>query len=271
MIKSLLSRFMVPGRFLSPDNCILCGRPATFTHGHAPTVNLDTSQSKGGSFALRSENVTAKDKKICRICGIPKPITEFGRKDSNRDGARHECKQCLSQVERERRLRDGDVIRGKQREKYHANPYPINQQAKKWAKENPERRREIALKYARANLDKIKTWQKNNPEKLREGRRRRQAVRRGKELNNGGEITREEWLSIANATGGLCIYCGRAEKIAIDHFVPLSLGGKTERGNLVPCCVNCNSRKNKHEPNAWIIENFGWQTLRRVRGFLGYV
>ena len=47
---------MVPGRFCCPTNCILDGKPATATHGHAPTVNLDTSQSSGGSFAFRKNN-----------------------------------------------------------------------------------------------------------------------------------------------------------------------------------------------------------------------
>ena len=52
----MLSRFMVPGRFCCPTNCILDGKPATATHGHAPTMNLDTSQSSGGRFAFRKNN-----------------------------------------------------------------------------------------------------------------------------------------------------------------------------------------------------------------------
>lgn len=49
----MLSRLTVHGAlFIARDNCILCGKPATVTHGHAPTVSLDTLQSSGGSFAF---------------------------------------------------------------------------------------------------------------------------------------------------------------------------------------------------------------------------
>ena len=47
---------------------------------------------------------------------------------------------------------------------------------------------------------------------------------------------------------GRCEYCqSRAdfatETFAVDHIVPLSLGGKTESENLALACSGCNSRK----------------------------
>lgn len=53
----MLSRFIAPGRFCCPTiEYSVANLPPLLT-GHAPTVNLDTSQSKGGSFALWSINM----------------------------------------------------------------------------------------------------------------------------------------------------------------------------------------------------------------------
>ncbi len=64
-----MSRLTVYGAFLLPDKCILCGKPATITHGHAPAVSLDTLQSSGGSFAFRSIDMSARNGKPCKKCG----------------------------------------------------------------------------------------------------------------------------------------------------------------------------------------------------------
>jgi len=40
-----------------------------------------------------------------------------------------------------------------------------------------------------------------------------------------------------------CQYCGRPEKLSIDHVVPVSRGGKTNFENCVASCVKCNTKK----------------------------
>jgi 5-methylcytosine-specific restriction endonuclease McrA len=45
---------------------------------------------------------------------------------------------------------------------------------------------------------------------------------------------------------GICHYCqsqvGR-EHLTMDHVVPLSRGGKSSKGNIVPACKICNNKK----------------------------
>lgn len=43
--------------------------------------------------------------------------------------------------------------------------------------------------------------------------------------------------------GGRCAYCP-APATTWDHVVPVSQGGRTIPGNIVPACTSCNSRKN---------------------------
>lgn len=43
--------------------------------------------------------------------------------------------------------------------------------------------------------------------------------------------------------GGRCAYCP-AVATTVDHVVPVMKGGQARRGNLIPACGPCNSRKN---------------------------
>lgn len=48
-----------------------------------------------------------------------------------------------------------------------------------------------------------------------------------------------------------CQYCGETftpEELTYDHVIPRSRGGKTEWGNIVSCCVECNRRKGGRTP-----------------------
>lgn len=53
---------------------------------------------------------------------------------------------------------------------------------------------------------------------------------------------------------GVCHYCrrtvGRAN-LTMDHIVPLGRGGTSRRGNVVPACKACNTRKRSLLPIEW--------------------
>lgn len=57
---------------------------------------------------------------------------------------------------------------------------------------------------------------------------------------------------LLETTDGLCGYsCGRAAT-TFDHVIPVSKGGRTEPGNIVPACGPCNSSKGNRDPLTWI-------------------
>lgn len=37
----------------------------------------------------------------------------------------------------------------------------------------------------------------------------------------------------------------------MDHIIPLSRGGLTERKNVAPCCKKCNNLKKNMRPEEW--------------------
>ena len=56
------------------------------------------------------------------------------------------------------------------------------------------------------------------------------------------KLRQSQWWK-AKTQAGACHYCGgrfMAEDLTMDHIVPISRGGKSNRGNLVPACKKCN-------------------------------
>ena len=53
---------------------------------------------------------------------------------------------------------------------------------------------------------------------------------------------------------GICHYCGKhvgRADLTMDHVVPLTRGGRSTKGNIVPACKECNSRKHSLLPVEW--------------------
>jgi 5-methylcytosine-specific restriction endonuclease McrA len=74
-----------------------------------------------------------------------------------------------------------------------------------------------------------------------------------KERRKARELRQSQWWKRKKAKG-LCHYCRRLcppHSLTMDHMVPISRGGKTTKGNLVPCCKECNNRKRHLLPMEW--------------------
>jgi 5-methylcytosine-specific restriction endonuclease McrA len=63
---------------------------------------------------------------------------------------------------------------------------------------------------------------------------------------------------------GLCAYCQGTfapDELTMDHIVPLSRGGRSTKGNVVPCCAACNATKKYRTPAELLL-----QQLREQNG-----
>jgi 5-methylcytosine-specific restriction endonuclease McrA len=76
-------------------------------------------------------------------------------------------------------------------------------------------------------------------------------VRREKE--KARRLRRTQWW-MNQVNRGICHYCRREvgrNDVTMDHIVPISRGGKSRKGNVVPACKMCNNRKKSLLPIEW--------------------
>jgi 5-methylcytosine-specific restriction enzyme A len=67
------------------------------------------------------------------------------------------------------------------------------------------------------------------------------------------ELRASQWWK-RRIADGICYYCRRRVgngSLSMDHLVPLGRGGRSVRGNVVPACKDCNSRKQSLLPVEW--------------------
>jgi 5-methylcytosine-specific restriction enzyme A len=66
-----------------------------------------------------------------------------------------------------------------------------------------------------------------------------------REKQKARELRKAQWWK-RRCAAGICHYCGKklpAKELTMDHIVPIARGGKSTKGNVVPCCADCNTRK----------------------------
>ena len=71
-----------------------------------------------------------------------------------------------------------------------------------------------------------------------------------REREKARELRKTDWWK-ALLDKGECHYCHRrfpAAELTLDHVVPVARGGRSTRGNCVPCCKECNNRKKAYTP-----------------------
>lgn len=203
--------------------------------------------------------------KACKKCGEEKPLSEYHRKRSNRDGYKNSCRDCCN-------------TRG--RAYYRANPEAKRQQNAVWRAQNVERHREMVrdhyrrnaeqvlartTAYQRANPERVTKWSREyrerNPEKVaawrsseREYKATVKARYRGRLADADGHHTPADLALLDEYQGGLCWYCGALLADTgrhLDHKIPLSRGGSNWPANLCWACPTCNTSKGARTPDEF--------------------
>ena len=67
------------------------------------------------------------------------------------------------------------------------------------------------------------------------------------------ELRQSQWWK-RRIADGVCHYCRQPvghRALTMDHIVPLGRGGRSARGNDVPACKDCNTRKKALVPVEW--------------------
>ena len=176
--------------------------------------------------------------KTCKLCGLEKPFINFYKRDTSKDGYRHQCIECLSEQKRLNYLR---------------NPEPHRERANNWRKNNPEKRLINNRRWSALNKDKEnisrKNWESKHPEYAAIKKHRRRAREYGVPRFSISETFIQDLYSSA------CIVCGSRYKVEADHIIPLSRGGEHSEANLQPLCKSCNSSKKDKTMTEWLSIN----------------
>jgi hypothetical protein len=122
--------------------------------------------------------------KKCRVCGIEKPLTEFHKTKSSKDGHRSICKTCAKQKRAEYLACPKVKERIRQTEaRYRARPEVKerrNQQSREWNAQNKERiKRHRSLPEVKEKIKQTEARWKARPE-VKERRRQQRAKRRAR-------------------------------------------------------------------------------------------
>ncbi len=77
-----------------------------------------------------------------------------------------------------------------------------------------------------------------------------------REKQKGRELRKSHWWKQQLAKG-ICYYCEQKtepQDLTMDHKIPLSKGGKSAKGNVVPSCKECNNAKKNRTPVDMILD-----------------
>lgn len=83
-------------------------------------------------------------------------------------------------------------------------------------------------------------------------------------------FSHQEWKECLIFFQGECAYCGgtprKGQRLTRDHLEPVSEGGRTVQGNIVPACSSCNSSKGAEEWREWFMKQpfFSQERMNKI-------
>jgi hypothetical protein len=117
--------------------------------------------------------------KRCHKCGENKPLDQFNKRASSKDGKSHECNSCQTIRHSEYYIKNKEKILDKCAQYYVDNSDRIKSNVKKYRHNNPEKHKASRIKYAENNKEIISVkkalYKKNNRIKLNQAERARKA------------------------------------------------------------------------------------------------
>lgn len=208
--------------------------------------------------------------KICNECKIELALSCFYKRKSTGVGVRSICKNC----EKHYKHRNKEKIAEQNKKYCLINKEKIAQKKKEYANKNKDHISEYQKQYRTRNKTKLseyikqytETYYKLNVEKIKENAKKYRQTLIGKmvQKNNKhkrraivkqGDVSTKQLLELQQ-NAKVCYWCKcslKNKKVHIDHYTPLSKGGKHTQDNLVVSCDKCNLQKNAKDPLEFAI------------------
>lgn len=227
--------------------------------------------------------MNANREKNCSTCKLSKSFAEYSPDKRARDGLQSRCKPCARELRKKSYHDNIESSRAWHKENYRKNKERIKassarsrerrkekiaktkkeyyervknedwyrEKVKKYQEKNKDKKREYDKAYRAERLDidreRSARWRAENPELRKAVSQSYKARRRTQEDGGISSKDLKEWKLKQKKVCYWC-GCGCAKGYHVDHYVPLSKGGKHEADNLVISCADCNLRKNAKDP-----------------------
>lgn len=78
-----------------------------------------------------------------------------------------------------------------------------------------------------------------------------------KEKAKARELRQTQWWK-QKLAAGVCHYCEQKfapAALTMDHVIPVARGGHSSKGNVVPCCKECNTKKRYYTPAELVLQS----------------
>jgi 5-methylcytosine-specific restriction endonuclease McrA len=197
--------------------------------------------------------------KTCAACKEEKPVTDFHKSKNMKDGIRSSCKECVKVFNRQSVARHREKRLAEKRADYYKkkDDPEFKEKIKTYQDANKDRKAEYDRQYRARDPEKqrwyTQNWNDKNPDKRRAIERNYRDRRRAQTKDGVSTAELSEWTKRQKK---VCYWCGKkcGKGFHIDHYEPLSKGGRHVLANLVISCGPCNLKKNAKDPLAFAQE-----------------
>ena len=190
----------------------------------------------------------------CRFCGENR-ASSMKKNRKCPGGVEKCCKACASRENRRWRKDDPKRATASRRRDYEKNSDRYRANSGAHYRENREQVRELQREYYLANRDaaiaKASKWARDNPELRREAARSYSHRRRA--IVAGAEAAKFSAREVFEDDSYQCYLCGvvtdpnverwHPRKTVLEHRTPIARGGAHTRENCATACWGCNSVK----------------------------
>lgn len=184
----------------------------------------------------------------CRECRTVRPVADFNVDRSRPDGHGYVCRECRRETPaghastRDRRLARE---RGEAWCRKCSEWLPISEVTKQGLCRHHQR-------------EEDRERYRNDP--AHRDRRLNHSLKRKRGVERVPEFARELMLELFDNG---CAYCD-SEAETWDHVIPVSKGGTTAPGNILPACIICNSSKRNRDLDEWLESTGREMSVRAV-------
>lgn len=183
----------------------------------------------------------------CTKCTGMRPLAEFSKDKSRRDGLHPWCKTCRSASRKRRYRTHKQEIDARNQAYVAANRERVNEYQRQWRKRNPEKVRETVARRKERHRELVYRWRDEHPELVKEISRNASRRRRARKNNASVHSFSREQLAARLSMFPGCWMCG-GDATEVDHVKPLAKGGGHILANLRPICKTCNNHKRARWP-----------------------